>query len=311
MSKLHHIIAATDLSPASLQAVDRGFDLASRADARYTLIHALGLDALGPLRNLLGDDAEIVAAKALQRQYEAMAAIAGDAARNRGVIAELKVEAGLAQFFVPAFAASVAADLVIVGAHGEGALRRLLLGSTASHLLRRSTCPVLIVKTPCSSHYTRALVAVDFSPASLAAIRMARKIACRADLLLHHTFDVPFEGMLQYAGVSQEVIHGYRAEARERALHRLHGLAAEAGLDRSHYTVMVEHGDAARHIADAQRRHGCDLLAMGKHGTHVTEELLIGSVTRHVLAECDVDTLVVVDPRPAALLPAGAEEEFV
>lgn len=311
MSELHHIVAATDLSPASLLAVDRGFDLARQAGARYTLVHALGLDALGPLRTLLGDDAEVVAAKALQHQYDALAAVAADTTRNRGVIAELEVEAGLAQTFVPAFAASVASDLVIVGAHGEGILRRLLLGSTASHLLRKSACPVLIVKTPCTAPYRRALVAVDFSPASRAAIRMARQVAPQADLLLHHAFDVPFEGMLQYAGVSREVIDGYRIDARERALRTLHVLAADTGLDRSQYTVMVEHGDAVRHIIDAQQRHACDLVIMGKHGTHVTEELLIGSVTRRILSECDADTLVVVDPRRPALIPAGQGDEFV
>ena len=46
------------------------------------------------------------------------AAIAGDATHNRGVVAELKVEAGLATQFLPAYAASVQADLVLVGARG-------------------------------------------------------------------------------------------------------------------------------------------------------------------------------------------------
>jgi CPA2 family monovalent cation:H+ antiporter-2 len=38
---------------------------------------------------------------------------------------------------------------------------------------------------------------------------------------------------------------------------------------------------------------------MGKHGTHVTEELLLGSVTQRVLAESQGDVLVVVDPNAA------------
>ncbi len=49
-----------------------------------------------------------------------------------------------------------------------------------------------------------------------------------------------------------------------------------------------------------------DLVVMGKHGTHVTEELLLGSVTLDVLAESRCDVLVVVDPRAAApALTAG------
>ncbi|MFY0088621.1 universal stress protein, partial [Acinetobacter baumannii] len=76
-------------------------------------------------------------------QYDALAAIAGDATHNRGVVAELKVEAGLATQFLPAYAASVQADLVLVGARGESVLSRLLVGSTASRLLRKSSSPVL------------------------------------------------------------------------------------------------------------------------------------------------------------------------
>lgn len=36
---------------------------------------------------------------------------------------------------------------------------------------------------------------------------------------------------------------------------------------------------------------------MCKHGTHVTEELLIGSETNRVISEAQCDVLVVVDER--------------
>lgn len=39
-------------------------------------------------------------------------------------------------------------DLVVVGSHGRTGLKRLLLGSVAEAVLRRSSCPVLTVRTP-------------------------------------------------------------------------------------------------------------------------------------------------------------------
>jgi nucleotide-binding universal stress UspA family protein len=37
----------------------------------------------------------------------------------------------------------------------------------------------------------------------------------------------------------------------------------------------------------------CDLIVMGKHGQGMLEELLLGSVTKHVLAESVGDVVVV------------------
>jgi nucleotide-binding universal stress UspA family protein len=38
------------------------------------------------------------------------------------------------------------ADLLVVGIHGRGAIDRLLFGSTAQHLVRRASCPVLTLR---------------------------------------------------------------------------------------------------------------------------------------------------------------------
>jgi nucleotide-binding universal stress UspA family protein len=37
-------------------------------------------------------------------------------------------------------------DLIVMGVHGRGALDLLLFGSTTHHVIRASTCPVLIVR---------------------------------------------------------------------------------------------------------------------------------------------------------------------
>jgi len=48
----------------------------------------------------------------------------------------------------------------------------------------------------------------------------------------------------------------------------------------------------------------CDLVVLGKHGRSAAEDLLLGSVTKHVLAEGRSDVLVATlpaDTAPAAL----------
>lgn len=302
MPMTRHIFTAVDLSTLSLQALDRAIALVDTTGAHHTVMHALGLDALGPLRNLIGMQADDVTHKAVARQRAAIDAILNEPARQRTARPTVLIEEGLASTVVPAYAATTDADLIVVGVRGQSVLRRMVIGSTASHLLRKSRCPVLVVRNACRAPYRRVLLPLDFSPGSALTLRLVRELAPRAELVLLHVVDVPFEGMLQFAGVTEDVIHQYRIEARERALQQMRDLAAAEGLAAGDYTPLVEYGDAVALINGHQERLGCDLIAMGKHGTHVTEELLLGSVTTRVLAEGEADMLVVVDkqgPRDA------------
>jgi nucleotide-binding universal stress UspA family protein len=38
------------------------------------------------------------------------------------------------------------ADLLVVGVHGRGTIDRVLFGSTAQHLVRQASCPVLTLR---------------------------------------------------------------------------------------------------------------------------------------------------------------------
>jgi nucleotide-binding universal stress UspA family protein len=161
-------------------------------------------------------------------------------------------------------------------------------------MLSTTTCPVLVVKQPPHEPYRQLLVPVDFSPSSLRAIRHARSVAPQADVVLVHAFEVPFEGLLRYAGVDEDTIHHYRIVARQEALQKLHALRDEAGLPPEGTHLVVLHGDPTLRITEQEQECDCDLIVMGKHGENFLEELLLGSVTKHVLAESQGDILVSV-----------------
>lgn len=293
---IRRVFTATDLSEASLHAVERAMGIAALTRCTCTVVHALGLDALGPLRQVIGELAQSATEKVIARQRAILEPLVAESARHHGVTADLRVVPGLATDEVPAQARLAGADLVVIGARGKGVLRHIFVGSTASRLLRKSDCPVLIVRGSRRDPYRRVLIAVDFSPASVSSVRYARAVAPGADIVLLHVLDVPFEGMLHYAGVSGDVIDHYRREARVTALAAMHDIARDAGLPDGGWTLRIERGDATTTILQTQADHGSDLIVMGKHGTHVTEELLIGSVTRRVLAESPSDVLAVVSP---------------
>lgn len=300
MKSLTRILAATDLSAPARHAVDRGFRLAAEHLADYTVMHALELDTVDVLREWLGEDSGGLKQRLETQARDTLAHLLADPARNHGVAAMAVIAAGPPLLTILAQAEAIDAGLIVVGARGSDFLRHMLLGSTASRLLRKAAGrPVLVVKQPPHETYRRLLVPIDFSPFSTHAVGFARQLAPRAELVLMHGFDVPFEGKLALAGVDEDVIRHYRIAAREEALRRLRQVADEAGVAIGEYTPMVMNGDPSQQIVAQEQELDCDLIVMGKHGVGFTEELLLGSVTKHVLAESQCDVLVIGERKPA------------
>lgn len=294
MKPLARILAATDLSAPARHAVERGFRIAAAARADYCVMHALELDAMDALRAWLGDDLTNAKQKLEEQARETLLQQLADPARSHGVAAQTLIVAGTPLVRIVEQADALAADLLVLGARGGDFLRHYLLGSTASRLLRKSRRqPVLIVKQAAHEAYRRALIPVDFSPLSVRAIELARQVAPGADIVLLHAYEAPFEGKLTYAGVEEAVIQQYRVAAREEALRNIRRIAMEAGLAIGDYSPLVVHGDPSLRVIEQEQERDCDLIVMGKHGASITEDLLLGSVTKHVLDEAQSDVLVV------------------
>lgn len=289
MKKIESLLVATDFSEDGRAAGRRAAQLAAQLGARLELLHVMSGPSLSVLRELfdLAVDADAKLIGDAQRQLDDAAA---EIARENGLAATARVQVG--QVVNEILAASEAADMLILGAHGLNPLRDMILGTTAERLLKRCGRPALVVRRPPQGPYRRVLVPVDFSPHSLAALRMAMNIAPQADITVIHAFDAPYEGKLWLAGVSDEQIHRYRLHAQQQALARIDELLKDSG-DPYRCSRSVQHGDAAPLILAKAAELEADLIVIGKHGQMVIEELLIGSVTRHILSDSKCDVLVV------------------
>ena len=301
MKPLARILAAPTSPRPARHAVARAFRVAASSGSELHILCTLELDVLDmSLQEMLVGDVSSIKAALVDDARERLNQLSGDPATHRGLAAQPRVIVGNPLSVIAAEADALDAGLVVLGARGESFLRHALLGSTAARLLRKSARhPVLVVKQPPHEDYRSVLVAVDFSPVSLQAIRMARQLAPGADLVLVHAFELPYEGKLTFAGVDEQVIRQYVTTGSETRRKRLHDLAAAAGLAPTEYLARVGHGDPSQQIIAMEQEVDADLIVVGKHGTHITEELLLGSVTKHVLAESQCDVLVIADTRPA------------
>mgnify|MGYP000573351572 CR=1 FL=1 len=293
MTRLGSILAATDLSTPARHAVARAFHIAGTTGAELTLLHVMNQGWLDELRRLLGAASDEVEQRLRDDAREQLARLAAQLGPQHGVSARLSLTSGRVLSDILDQADALDAGLIVVGARGEGYLGRLLIGTTSERLLRRSLRPMLVVKQAPHEAYRRVLVPVDFSAASAPALRLAYAVAPGAQMVLFHAYEAPFESKLRYAGVEEATLNRYLIAARQDALTRLQALTAAVGLASGQVGLHVEHGEASHAILAQAQALDCDLIVMGKHGQGMLEELLLGSVTKHVLAESVGDVLVV------------------
>lgn len=151
-------------------------------------------------------------------------------------------------------------DLVVLGTRGRTGVQKLLLGSVAEEIWRRSGVPVLTIGPSVSRsrpvvQFRKVLFATDFTPESLAglpyAVSMAREY--RAHLVLLHV-------IRQF---KKEEILGELSAAD--AIHYLtQMLPQDAGLC-SPPELVVKHGEPAKNIIDTASRCDADLIVLGVH----------------------------------------------
>lgn len=294
MSKLNHLLAATDLSAPARHAVERAALVCRETGAELDVLHVADLAPLDKLRHLMGSSTDALQQQVLKSARDKMQDLAGALQSHYGVSAAAHVAFGSLLAELDRATAAAGTDLIVCGARGESFLRHILLGSTAERMLGSAKCPILIVKQAAHEPYRTVLIPVDFSPSSLRAIRNARLVAPKAEIVLLHAFDVPFEGHLRYAGVEDDVIKGYRLLARQEAIQNLNSLSEKAGLAPYEARLVVLQGSPSILVIEQEQEMNCDLIVMGKHGESMLDEFFLGSVTKHVLSDSQCDVLVSV-----------------
>lgn len=142
----HHIVAAIDFSPASMQAAAFAVSLAQEADAHLTLVHALDLPTAVEAWITETPEGHARLLKWRQEALTRLGALASAAARIFCHIEE-RVETGGASRIVLETAAERHAGLIVLGAHAGGPVAQTFVGSTAQRVVRQATCPVLVVRS--------------------------------------------------------------------------------------------------------------------------------------------------------------------
>lgn len=289
--KWHPVVAGVDGSPESLCAAGRAWRIARAAEVPCIFAYAVpDVWAPGGMAPLINSP-DIFDMLVSSVHYE-LARELGDEIPE-AIRRSLVARAGRPGVVLNDVAREFEAGLIVVGGRHHGALARGLGGSTAHHLVRTATVPVLIVEASRGpGAMRRVLVAADLSPAAGLTLSTAGRYA---DLLEAHVRVVHVVESARFPVVPSVdttlLEERYRAEFERLVDIELPRVTQD---DR-----VVRRGRPDEEIAEEAAAWQADLIVAGSHGRGWIDRLLIGSTTERLLNRLPSSLLVVPIKRPA------------
>ncbi len=290
MRRFKRILCPVDLSAASVDTLAYAGLVASWDQGEVTAFHAV-FALMPPAFPASGALAPLPVASPAARQdvreqlREKIAASGIDGPDVMAVIGE-----GEAPTAILAQAETMGADLVVMGTHGRSGFGQVFLGSVTEKVLREAPCPVLTVPLPAPAsspeapELRRILCAVDFSSASVDALRCAIDVGrcAGASVLAVHSIDwLDENGPPESAGHSgQESFREYLLNDGRRRLAELVSRETEGG---DGIATAVVAGRADREILEVADENRTDLIVMGAQGRSGAALALFGFTTRQVI----------------------------
>lgn len=276
------ILVATDLSARSDWAIERAAKLAAYHDCRLVVLHVVDEELPARVADRLRDEAQASLGEFVSRLEPAQ-------------IANFETRCEFGEYFSTIIDAAEreAADLIVIGKHREDALLDLFRGSTGERIIRYGTRPALVVKQRPSHGYVNVMVAVDFSPASAAAVEFAARLVPNTRLQVVHAFHIPFKGFLHGGKSFDRMAKRQQQEFTSTIDREISNFFATLKIDLSHAERIVEEGTPHEVILGAVQERKPDLLVLGTHGRSGLGRAVLGSVAESMLSQSPCDVLAV------------------
>ena len=146
MTQIRTILVPVDFSTHSAEALAYAIELAKVFGAGIHLLHCyqINVGGVSPYGLVIPEDFDREVRAAAGQKLGEWA----EKVRAEGIAVEEQISPMFPAATLPATAAEISADLIVMGTRGLTGLRHVLLGSVAERTLRVAPCPVLTVKVP-------------------------------------------------------------------------------------------------------------------------------------------------------------------
>ncbi len=317
MSTIARVLVPTDFSAQASLALRYGCAFARQNEATLYLLHVV--QDLAPI-SIGGGGIAVSAAAEYVDQLEKSAgeALAQHTPEAPGVRIVRQTVIGTPGEQIVDFANANAVDLICVGTHGHGGLKRFFLGSVAERVVQHAACKVLVVrslerdfvgKDGAPPVLSRILVPVDFSETCQMALNEAASLAARfgAELHLLHVVEDNSPTVSEIA-LAYPVFQSYVRELVATGQKQMDEMQTPDGVALVRKVVV---GDPISKINDYAAEHDVDLVVMGTHGRTGPAHWLMGSVAERVVRGAPCPVLVTPARRNAdAPLPKASAAAF-
>lgn len=269
-SPFRSILIPTDFSECASWAVESGFQLADRFGASVHLIHVVVPSIMGeallPRQKAWLDERNELAQKQLAQL--------GKGYEHLSITKE--VLTGSLYQSVSTYADEHGIDLIVIGSHGASGKSEYLIGSNTQRVVRKSHCPVLVIKNPLrDTVFDRVLFASRFYTEELPAFRYFLEIV-RPFLPEIHLVEVHTGSIFNpLAMVSHEAMRDFKREAGS--------LKCEIHLQRDF--------SADRGIRELAAEVEADLIAISNHHRHPLKRMLTGSTVETLINHAEIPVL--------------------
>lgn len=286
--RISNILFLTDFSPLSTVALHYALSVARRFGAKVYVTHVLEPPLVAPPSTGFYEAAS--ARENAEKKFGALL----DAGELTDVLHEIILSQGPLSRVVEEIVREKKIDLIVVGTHGRKGFQKMILGSIAEEIYRKTACPVLAIgpEIPANPESEmsprRILLATDLRDESHRACDYAVAMALRlaSELILLHVIE------------DHQVSDFGRAEQqRLAALARMEGLIPKEVSLASEPKMIVFRGRASEEISQAAREYEGDLIVIGLHAGERVAGYLRGTVAYRVVCQAPCPVLTV----PAAI----------
>jgi len=270
------IVIPTDFGEQSKIALRQSYNLAKLTRSSLYLLYVIDEDFLKPLQGLFAGkhDYESHLKEDVQKQLDELASIARS---ESGIRVETGIRTGKIYDEIVAAAKELNASLILMGTMGPVGLKKKILGSNASRVVREAECPVITIKGTAHRIGCRHIVLpLDLTKETKEKVDKAIELANLFGSIIH---------IVTIVDTSDEFV----MNKLTRQMNQVQEFVEESGIKCT--TEFADGSDVAEEVISIARRVEADLIMIMTQQEVGFTDLFISSSAQEIINHSEIPVL--------------------